>query len=332
MLCRLHIMRSFFVLLFLTLGLTLARTTANASQVFRFNNQDYVPIADWAHAHKLDCHWLKHGDTYEAASHSTKLIFEVNSVYAEINGAYVALSFPVADQKGTALVAQFDIDHTILPLLRPSHYVKSDPVKTICLDPGHGGRDTGNIFQGHDEKTYTLLLAFDVRKELEKSGFKVVLTRTKDKYVDLAERPAIAKQHHADLFVSLHFNATQADRDHVEGPESYCITPAGAHSTNSRGEGNQLGPTPGNHNENNSLWLAYEVEKSLVQTLHLNDRGVRRARFEVLRDATMPAILVESGYMTNPVEGKKIYTPAYRHELARAIAKGILAYQKLASQ
>jgi N-acetylmuramoyl-L-alanine amidase len=330
MLCKLDSMRNFLVLLFLLLGLALLdQATVSASGAVRFNGQDYVPIADWARSEHLDGHWLKSGDTYEAANRTTRLVFEVNSDYVQVNGTYVAFSFPVADQKGTALVAQFDIDHTILPLLHPSRYVKSDPIKTICLDPGHGGRDTGNIFQGHDEKTYTLLLAFDLRDELEKDGFKVILTRTRDKYVSLSDRPAFAYKHHADLFVSLHFNATRVDRAHVEGPESYCITPAGARSTNAHDEGSNLGATLGNRNENNSLWLAYEVEKSLVQRLHLVDRGVRRARFEVLRDARMPAILVESGYMTNPEEGKKIYTPAYRHELAREIAKGILAYQKL---
>jgi N-acetylmuramoyl-L-alanine amidase len=71
------------------------------------------------------------------------------------------------------------------------------------------------------------------------------------------------------------------------------------------------------------------MEKSLVQNLNAEDRGVRRARFAVLRDATMPAILIEGGYMTHPVEGKKIYNSAYRRQMAAAIVKGILAYQKL---
>jgi N-acetylmuramoyl-L-alanine amidase len=71
------------------------------------------------------------------------------------------------------------------------------------------------------------------------------------------------------------------------------------------------------------------MEKSLVQNLDAPDRGVRRARFAVLRDATMPAILIEGGYMTNPAEGKKIYDSAYRKQMAAAMVKGILAYQRL---
>ena len=132
------------------------------------------------------------------------------------------------------------------------------------------------------------------------------------------------------MFVSLHFNAfTSGDPASVSGPETYCITPVGAASSNAQGEGGDSGPTTANRYENKSLLLAYQMEKSLVKNLGAEDRGVRRARFAVLRDAAMPAILIEGGYMTNPTEGKKIYDAAYRKQMAAAIVKGILAYQKL---
>jgi N-acetylmuramoyl-L-alanine amidase len=202
-------------------------------------------------------------------------------------------------------------------------------IRTICLDPGHGGKDTGNRVGWHYEKVYTLALAAELRDQLRKAGFNVILTRTKDAYVELPDRPALANQRGADLFVSLHFNATEAGRGEVAGPETYCITPVGASSTNARGEGSDHGPTPANREEDESLLLAYQIQKSLVGNLDADDRGVRRARFAVLRDVRMPAVLIEGGYMTNPHEGKQIYTAAYRHQLARAIVKGILAYQKL---
>jgi N-acetylmuramoyl-L-alanine amidase len=81
--------------------------------------------------------------------------------------------------------------------------------------------------------------------------------------------------------------------------------------------------------EKKSLLLAYQVQRALVKNLGAEDRSVRRARFAVLREAEMPAILVESGYMTHPVEGKKIFDPAYRKQMAAAIVKGIVNYQKL---
>ncbi|MGB7767244.1 MAG: N-acetylmuramoyl-L-alanine amidase [Verrucomicrobiia bacterium] len=304
---------------------------ASVRAAVSFNGQDYTPVADWARANKLDCHWLKRDDLLEATNRTTRLVFDVDSHYVEINGVQVALSFPVANQKGAALVAQFDLDHTIRPLLSPSRYVKPAVIKTICLDPGHGGKDTGNRVGWHDEKTYTLRLALELSKQLEQAGFRVMLTRTRDTTVELPDRPALANKRRADLFVSLHFNATQAGRDQVEGPETYCITPVGASSTNARGEGSDRGPTPANRDEDASLLFAYQIEKSLVENLKAEDRGVRRARFAVLRDAKMPAILIEGGYMTHPVEGKKIYSSAYRRQMAQAIVKGILAYQKLTS-
>lgn len=294
-----------------------------------FNGQEYVPIGDWARANGLHCVWLKRGDELVATNRTTRLVFDVNSHYVEINGVQVALSFPIANQKGVALLAQFDLDAVIRPLLFPLRYIKPETIKTICLDPGHGGRDTGNRVTWHYEKIYTLALAAELRDQLRRAGFNVILTRTKDTYVELPDRPALANRRGADLFVSLHFNATDEGRDQVEGPETYCITPVGASSTNARGEGSDHGPTLANRNEDNSLLLAYQVQKSLVQTLHLDDRGVRRARFAVLRDAKMPAILIEGGYMSNPYESRKIYSAAYRRQMAQAIVKGILAYQKL---
>jgi N-acetylmuramoyl-L-alanine amidase len=247
----------------------------------------------------------------------------------------VRLSFPAAKDRTGALIAQFDLDTAIRPLLSPSHYVDQKKITTICLDPGHGGKDSGNRVGFHYEKNYTLPLAFEVRDQLKKLGFKVILTRSTDTFVDLPVRPAIANSRGADLFVSLHFNAAQSGRDEVSGPETYCITPVGAASSNAHGESGEFGsaigtgPTIANRFENKSLLLAYQMEKSLVQNLGANDRGVRRARFAVLRDAAMPAILIEGGYMTNPAESQKIYDAAYRRRMAAAIVKGILNYQKL---
>jgi N-acetylmuramoyl-L-alanine amidase len=299
------------------------------------DGQNYVAISDWARGNGLYNFTLKRGDEIVLTNRTTRLAFDVDSAQAEINGVLVRLSFPVANAKGVPLIAQFDLDQTVRPLLFPSRYIEPKKITTICLDPGHGGKDSGNRVGWHYEKIYTLALASELRNQLKRAGFNVILTRSKDTYVDLPERPAIANKRGADLFISLHFNATATGRGEAEGPETYCITPVGANSSNASVESSEYGtvtgggPTIANRNEQKSLLLAYQMEKSIVQNLNAEDRGVRRARFAVLRDAAMPAILIEGGYMTHPVEGKKIYNSAYRRQMAAAIVKGILAYRKL---
>ena len=169
-----------------------------------------------------------------------------------------------------------------------------------------------------------------MRQQLVRAGLKVTLTRSTDAFVELPERPDLARRQKADLLVSLHFNSTDTGRNEVHGAEVYCLTPAGASSTNARGEGGGAGWFAGNRYNEKNLLLAYQVQKSLTRSLAVPDRGVRRARFAVLRDAVMPAILIEAGFMSHPDEGRKIFTPAYRKEVARAIVDGLLAYKKMA--
>jgi len=291
------------------------------------NGHSYQPLADWADANRFRTA-ARRSDEIVLTNRTARLVLDKDSRTAQINGVNVALSFPVAVDKGQFSIAQLDLTKTIEPLLFAPKFA-GKKISTIVLDPGHGGKDPGNRVAGRNEKTATLALAQELSDQLKASGFKVMLTRTKDKFVELPVRPDIANRANADLFVSLHFNATESGKAEVSGPETYCITPVGASSSNAQGEGANYGATPANVSEKKSLLLAYQVQKALVNNLGVNDRSVRRARFAVLRDCEMPAILVESGYMTHPVEGKKIFDTAYRKQLAAAIVKGILAYQKL---
>ena len=161
-----------------------------------------------------------------------------------------------------------------------------------------------------------------------------MLTRTNDSFVELEDRPALANRQKADLFISLHFNIGPPGR--ARGVEVYCLTPAKANSTNAGrwghiGEisewGASTGLLSGNRHDNWNALLAYQLQKSLVKNLSAEDRGVRRARFAVLRAVEMPAVLIEGGFLTDSVEQKKIADPKYRDQLAAAIVQGVLAYQ-----
>ncbi|MEI6197267.1 MAG: N-acetylmuramoyl-L-alanine amidase, partial [Verrucomicrobiota bacterium] len=326
---NLSALKKYFIML-LVLGFALGAGPADAALI---NGRNYVALGDWARANGLSAAWSRRGAEILVTNRTTRLVFDVDSAQAQINGVNVRLSFPVANVKGTPFIAQLDVDKALRLLLYPASYLQPQKITTICLDPGHGGRDSGNrvggLFFGHSEKTYTLALALELRDQLQRAGFNVILTRSKDVYPELPARPALANKLGADLFVSLHFNAVQSGRNTVDGPETYCITPVGASSSNAQGEGSGSGATTANRYENKSLVFAYQMQKALVQYLRADDRGVRRARFAVLRDAAMPAILIEGGYMTHPAESKRIFDPVYRKQMAAAIVRGILNYQKL---
>ncbi len=305
-----------------------AQNARSGSRLAKVPGRTYVRVADWAKAHSLEGHWLKAEEMLELKGPSLKLALAVDSREARVNGIEVWLLYPVVLQAGAIWLAQLDVDLTLEPLVRPPRNQPGARIKTVCLDPGHGGKDPGNQAGSNQEKRYTLLLAHEVRRQLARAGLKVVLTRSSDTVVELPARPALAKRRKADLFVSLHFNGADNGRNSVQGAEVYCLTPAGAASTNARGEGAGAGSYAGNRNNRLNLFLAYQVQSALMRNLAVEDRGVRRARFAVLRDAVMPAVLIEAGFMSHPVEGRKILTSAYRQQIARAIVKGLLAYKQ----
>lgn len=286
----------------------------------------YIRVSEWAKKSGLQLHWLKQDKILEATNPRFRIRFTVNTSDSDVNGVSVRLLFPVAIQNGIPYITQLDADHTFRPILFPPLSRTDAKIRTICLDPGHGGNDPGYMIGGRQEKNLTLALARELNEQLLKAGFRVSLTRTSDQKVELPMRPELAKRRRADLFVSLHFNAFP--QKSVEGTEVYCLTPAGAPSSNARGEGAGAGTFAGNRLNDKNMLLAYLMQKSLTQSLSVEDRGVHRARFWVLRDATMPAVLIEGGFLSHPVEGKKIADPAYRRRMAKAIVDAILAYKR----
>jgi N-acetylmuramoyl-L-alanine amidase len=242
-----------------------------------------------------------------------------------VNGVAVWLSFPIRVYNGRLLISQKDLSTLIEPILYPKRLPEDRKVRMIALDAGHGGKDPGYQIGNHQEKKYTLLLAKQVQDLLEDAGLKSVMTRRSDMYVERGERADLARAAKADLFVSLHYNT--APDVTAKGVETYAVTPFGAEATN--GGEVSLRSYPGNKYDAQSALLAFEVQRSITRSLDLSDRGVRRAGFEVLRKAPMPSILIESGFMSNPGDSKKVFDEDHRKEMARAIVDGILAYKRV---
>lgn len=290
---------------------------------------DYVRLLFWSHSNAVNIAWVDKDKVLQLSKDGPPVRLTVSKREAGFNGTVVWLWRPVIQHEGKLFISALDARITLMALLSPSP--RRGPVRTICLDPGHGGKDPGFQVGSAVEKRQTLLLANEVRAHLKKAGYKVVFTRTKDVFIELPDRARMARNAKADLFVSLHFNATDGNHTSAQGSEVYCLTPAGASSTNAGGEGATTAKSPGNQYDSDNLLFACSVQRALVRELGVEDRGVRRARYAVLREAEMPAVLIEAGFMSHPVEGKKILTSAYRSKIAKAIAGGIESFAKRSS-
>lgn len=288
---------------------------------------EFIRVNEWCEAADFTLRWRSKDDDFSLFNRTWQLSFSVDSRKAQINGMQFLLSHPVILRSKVPYISHVDLQTTIQPMLFPPVNLAGKSVRMICLDPGHGGSDPGNINKRNREKDFTLLLSIELEKVLRQAGLGVVLTRVRDQSLKLSERAAIANRHNADLFVSLHYNSTSSSS--VKGAEVYCMTPAGTVSSNSDGGKSDTGTYAGNSSNEKNMLLAYQIQRSLLKNLSMEDRGIKRARFEVLREVKMPAVLIEGGFMSNATEAKRIYDPAQRKQMALAIAEGILNYKRI---
>ena len=242
-----------------------------------------------------------------------------------VDGIKIMLDDEVGSQRGHLTITRRDYDKVFVPLFWES---PRGPVRRVLLDPGHGGKDTGKIngAQKYNEKAATLDTAARLKLLLEQQGYEVFLTRNTDVFVDLEDRPAFATKLRADLFISLHYNAGPAGDNTADGVETYCLTPAGQRSTNAGKAKSTTAAEPGNRFDSSNLLLAWSIQRRVVRTTGADDRGVRRARFSVLRTLACPGVLIEGGFMSSRREGALIAEAAYRQKIAEAIAAGVTDY------
>ncbi|HEM6533521.1 TPA: GBS Bsp-like repeat-containing protein [Streptococcus suis] len=191
---------------------------------------------------------------------------------------------------------------------------------TVYIDPGHGGRDSGASYGGVHEKTLALSVSNKLRENLLQYGINVLMTRTGDYDVDFkTERSRMTNASNADLFISIHFNATGAGVSNATGIETYWYQydPEYQPKINKEMHNN---PTRLAESE----ILANKVQESLIKETGAVNRGVRRETFAVLRETAIPAILVELGFMDNPSELQVIKQDSYHTRLAKALAQGVM--------
>jgi N-acetylmuramoyl-L-alanine amidase len=228
---------------------------------------------------------------------------------------------------------------TLLPSTVPQKHV-------IVIDPGHGGSETGAVGpDGTNEKDVVLGIARKLKSILENSGNRVILTRDGDQQIALDDRTALANNNKANLFISIHANATL--RGYGKGAETYYLSTK-ATDDEARNlaavENNAIGLNQEASGVGNDLklilWdmaqteylsessqLAEMVQKEMNETLGVTNRGIKQAPFRVLMGATMPAVLIEIGFINNPAEEKMMKDSEYQLKIAKAIFRSVQAFQ-----
>jgi N-acetylmuramoyl-L-alanine amidase len=216
------------------------------------------------------------------------------------------VSIPVLPPRNSRLASTPDIPPSPVdsapfpsPRFEPSPWRSSNRSPTVVIDPGHGGRDPGAIgIGGLQEVQVVLPIAQEVARILQSQGVNVVMTRNRDQYVSLQGRVNIADRARGKIFVSIHANAISLSRPDVNGVETFY------YQTGRR--------------------LAQSIHSSIQRRIRIGDRGVRQARFYVLRKSSMPSSLVEVGFVTGRWDAPRLRQPAFRQQMAEAIAAGIL--------
>ena len=234
-------------------------------------------------------------------------IGELNQLTDQLLALQLQQTRPLTPSVATIPVPPPERPGSVLPPIRPTSPVPLPSVRNarvvVMVDPGHGGADPGAIGRGGIRETDIVLsIGQQVAALLQQQGIQVFLTRNGDYDVGLGSRVVMAERVNADLFVSIHANAIDLSRSDINGLETYY------------------------YSSDRALRLAQAIHVSILQSLDIQNRGIRTARFFVLRKTSMPSVLVEVGFVTGGEDSVKLSNSTYRSQMARAIARGILQY------
>ena len=204
----------------------------------------------------------------------------------------------------------------------PEGFVKGQYSKTIFLDPGHGGRDSGAYYYNVAEKDLNMQVYRKLRKKLEELGYKVLTSRDSDIDVDfITERSRMVNKTNSDIFISIHFNATGSAYSKSSGIQTYSYNDEPDYPS-------KINPYWHNHPDrmSESKRLAATIHSSLLAETGAKDAGLLESSFAVLRETAKPAVLLELGYMDNFAENQQIRDSHYQDKLVAGIVKGIQKY------
>jgi len=305
----------------------IAISSASASwQIVKLTGKDYVTVKSMKSFYAFT--EMKRSGKSISLEHSTvKLTMRVGSQECFMNKVKFVLSNPIIENSGRILISRTDLTKLIDPVLRPSHITNAGNFRTVILDAGHGGEDPGAINQYGTEAGYNLIVARQVRNLLVRQGYNVIMTRNSNVTLSRPQRVAFANRHKNAIFISIHFNA--ANNKKARGIETFTLSPVGVAHYGRNVKSSDRNIRKGNYQDSANIALATAIHgRTLERTASagISDRGIKRARFDLLTSLKHPAILIEGGFMSNPIEAKIIHSPIYQRTISHAISEGIVRY------
>lgn len=296
------------------------------SPSYVFDKIVFVPVASFAEAHGLQKAWDVKTQVITLHSSTLKLSFRAGSSYALVNNKLLYMSAEARMMNGELLIPlQFGLQiFRATPHTMPSQ--QTQPLKVIkppqksffaiLLDPGHGGNDVGaRGKRGMNEKDINLDIAKRVRDKLQTYGIKVIMSRPKDEFITLWRRTSLAKTSRPHLFVSIHTNAARSRS--VNGAEIFYYGNANFKENGPQYKQNRL----------KSYQFAKLVQYHLSKSAKIKSRGVKSAKYFVLRNSSAPAVLIEVGFITHAEEESRLVTTSHRNLIAQAITQAVLDFR-----
>ena len=287
----------------------------------RVNGISYVHLEDIVEYFGFSAEY--NGKTIYLSNRQNQIVFPIGKRKAYLNSIVSQLSFAPTVNRQSYLISEQDFLLLIDPVIRNGS-LPTLSLNRIVIDPGHGGHDYGAVGANYMEKNLNLILGKALQSLLIKRGYQVLLTRNDDTFISLRKRGEITRKWNGDLFISIHCNA--APNKDVTGIETYIVTPKGSPSTYKTSI--QKKAVPGNAFNSHNARFAYEIQKNLLRLTNADDRGIKYYRWQVLREATCPAVLVETGFLSNVQEERRLGDATYQKQLITGMANGIIEFHK----
>jgi N-acetylmuramoyl-L-alanine amidase len=321
--------------------------TREALPVYHINGTAYFPLVSYSDLRNIDLQYDTFARTVSLSKDSHKIDLRAGDNLVLVDGKPQHINHPVEIYQGT-VVLPYQFKEQVLDRLFKEPYpgrkaaLPSFEIRKIVIDAGHGGNDPGTIGRrGSREKDINLDIAKRLNRVLSSEGVTVIMTRNSDRFIPLPVRVEIANKSGADLFISIHSNANRVRS--LNGVEVYYVSTAvndskRAYAAAKSAALNLDDASFASHSLNlkailwdmiytsaraESIELSRSLCRSIGDTLDARIIGVKGARFEVLRGARMPAVLIEVGFLSNYNEERMLGNSYYRQRIAESIAQGI---------